>query len=85
MSSDPPPIPADITAMSFEQALGELETIINRLEAGSVDLEQSIEAYARGTLLRAHCEGKLKLAQARVDRIVVAADGTLATQPTDVD
>jgi exodeoxyribonuclease VII small subunit len=83
MGADSPAIPDDIAAMSFEQALAELEAIIDRLEAGDVDLEQSIEAYARGTLLKAHCEAKLRNAQARIERIVVGADGALGAQPED--
>lgn len=85
MDAEPPPIPEDIAAMSFEQALAELETIINRLESGAVDLEQSIEAYARGTALKAHCEAKLRNAQARIERIVVGSDGTLDSRPEELD
>lgn len=84
MEAQPAPIPDDIAAMSFEQALAELEAIIARLESGAVDLEQSIEAYARGTQLKAHCEAKLRNAQARIERIVVGTDGSLTTQPDDL-
>jgi len=62
----PSEIPEDIRALSFEAALAELEEIVTRLESGQVDLEQSIEIYTRGTRLKAHCEAKLKAAQARV-------------------
>jgi len=78
-------IPADIAAMNFEQALAELEAIINRLESGAVDLENSIEIYSRGALLKAHCEAKLRAAQARVERIVVGADGVPTARPEDLD
>lgn len=73
-----------IDEMSFETALAELESIVGRLEEGSVDLEQSIEMYERGTQLKAHCEAKLKAAQARIDKIVPKADGSLATEPADL-
>lgn len=76
--------PAKIEEMSFETALAELESIVGRLEEGSVDLEQSIEMYERGTRLKAHCEAKLKDAQARIDKIVPKADGTLTSEPAEL-
>ena len=78
-------IPEDILALSFEQALSELETIVNRLEGGQVDLEESIGIYERGALLKAHCEAKLRDAQAKVDKIVVSPSGTVAAEPADID
>ncbi len=78
--------PDDIRAMSFEQALAELETIVARLEGGDVDLEESIETYTRGTLLKRHCESKLRAAQEKIDRIVVGPDDTAAgLEPTDIE
>lgn len=68
-------IPEDIAAMTFEDALAQLETIVQKLESGSVDLEKSIEMYARGSLLKAHCETKLKAAEARVEKLVIGPDG----------
>ena len=71
-------IPEDIQAMSFEAALAELETIVGRLESGNVDLEASIDMYARGAHLKAHCEARLKAAEARVEKLVIGQGG----QPT---
>lgn len=76
-------IPADIKKMSFEEALGELEDIVRELEGGDGDLDQSIASYTRGAHLRRHCETKLKDAQARVEKIVLAADGEIATDDLD--
>ncbi len=73
-----------VEEMSFEQALDELETIVGRLEDGSVDLEQSIGLYERGTQLKAHCEAKLKTAQARIDKIVITESGEPSTEPADL-
>lgn len=79
------PLPPDITALAFEDALKELETIVRQLEEGRVDLEASIDLYGRGALLKRHCEDKLAAAKARVDKIVAAADGSVGTRPLDVD
>ena len=79
-------IPDDIRAMSFEQALAELETIVAALEGGDVELEESIATYTRGTLLKRHCESKLRAAQEKIDRIVVGPDDTAAgLEPADIE
>ncbi len=78
-------LPPEIAAMSFEEALQELEQIVKRLESGSGKLNEAITAYERGALLKRHCEAKLREAQARVDKIVIAPDGSVATEPTALD
>lgn len=65
-----------IRALSFEQALSELESIVDRLETGDVALEESIEIYQRGAQLRAYCDEKLKSAQARIEKITGDGSGT---------
>jgi exodeoxyribonuclease VII small subunit len=70
--------PADIAAMSFEDALSELEKIVAELESGKAPLERSIEVYERGAALKAHCERKLEAARLRVEKIVVGASGPTA-------
>ncbi|MDX2205246.1 MAG: exodeoxyribonuclease VII small subunit [Hyphomicrobiaceae bacterium] len=65
----------DIKAMSFETALKELETIVGRLEKGDVALEESITIYERGEALKAHCDGLLKQAEARVEKLTLNAAG----------
>jgi exodeoxyribonuclease VII small subunit len=67
--------------MSFEDALAELERIVKGLEGGQQKLEDAIAAYERGAALRAHCEAKLAEADARVQAIVAAADGSLSLKP----
>ncbi|HEY5300167.1 MAG TPA: exodeoxyribonuclease VII small subunit [Acetobacteraceae bacterium] len=71
---------SEVAAMSFEDALGELETIVRGLESGQQKLEDAIKAYERGAALRRHCEAKLAEAEARVAAIVEHADGTLSTR-----
>ncbi len=76
---------ADIKTMSFEQAVKELETIVDRLEKGDVELEASIVIYERGEALRAHCDGLLRKAEARVEKISVSQNGEPAgSEPLDV-
>jgi exodeoxyribonuclease VII small subunit len=76
---------ADISKLSFEQALAELETIVRQLESGEVELEKSISIYERGAALRAHCEGKLTDAELKVEKIVQGKDGSLSLEPAGLD
>lgn len=80
-----PQVPADIAKLSFEEALQELEQIVKRLEGGTGKLDDAIQSYERGTLLKRHCEAKLREAQARVDKIVIAPDGSAKTEPAALD
>ncbi|MCB1494569.1 MAG: exodeoxyribonuclease VII small subunit [Bauldia sp.] len=76
--------PVAVSELSFEKALEELESIVQRLERGQVDLEESISIYERGEALKAHCEKLLKEAEGRVDRIRVGAGGeATGSEPLD--
>ena len=74
---------AAIKDMNFEDALRELESIVEKLERGDAPLEESITIYQRGAKLKAHCEGKLKDAQLKVEKIVLGAKGAASTEPFD--
>lgn len=78
-------IPKDISALSFEKALEELEAIVDKLEKGAVDLEESIRMYERGTYLKAHCETKLNAAREKVEKITLSADGSAKAEDLIVD
>ena len=65
-----------VTEMSFEEALRELEAVVGQLERGDVELEKSIAFYERGAELKKHCEAKLAQAQARIEQITLAENGT---------
>ena len=73
----------DVSGLSFEDALAELEQIVRGLESGQQKLEDAINAYERGAALRRHCEAKLAEAEARVAAIVQHADGSLSTRPLE--
>jgi exodeoxyribonuclease VII small subunit len=83
--TDQPAAPAqdDVTSLSFEDALAQLERIVAELESGQAPLERSIEMYERGARLKAHCEARLKAAQLRVEKIVVGPNGPERTDPAE--
>lgn len=74
-----------IDTLSFEAALKELEEIVAKLERGDVDLEESIAIYERGAKLKAHCEGKLKAAELKVEQIVQDGSGKATTESASFD
>ena len=73
-----------VDKMTFEEELAELEGIVRQLETGDVELEKSIAIYERGAALKAHCEGRLKSAELKVEQIVQGTNGP-ATEPAAFD
>ena len=71
--------PADIAAMSFEDALAELEKIVRQIEDGRGKLDEAISAYERGVALKRHCESKLKEAQVKIEQITVGENSVGTT------
>ena len=75
----------DVKRLSFEKALAELESIVQRLEKGDVPLEESVAIYERGEILKRRCEELLRHAEARVEKITLDAAGKpTGTEPLDV-
>ncbi len=72
----PPPSkkPKDAKALTYEQALAEVESIIDRIESGEIGLEQSIEAYERGSELIKRCRSMLQSAEQRVEELSEALE-----------
>ena len=70
-------IPADIKKLNFEQAMQELEEIVDNLESGNIDLDKSIEYYTRGSQLKSHCQNMLDDAVLKLEEIQVSNDGKI--------
>lgn len=72
-----------IADLSFEEAMAALEQVVGRLERGEVPLEESIALYERGAALKAHCESKLKDAEAKVEIIRAQEGRATGTVPAE--
>jgi|TARA_B100000446_G_scaffold181995_2_gene199983 exodeoxyribonuclease VII small subunit len=73
-----------VSEMSFEEAMAELERVVNQLERGDVPLEDSIKLYERGAALNKRCEEKLKEAEEKVAAITLDGNGNpTGTTPVD--
>ena len=74
----------EIAKLSFEEALDQLEAIVESLEQGNVPLDKSIAHYERGEALRNHCRRLLSAAEDRVEKIRLDAAGKPdGTEPLD--
>lgn len=75
----------EISAMSFEEALAELQALVKELEKGEGKLDEAVETYKRGIALKDHCERKLREAQEKIAKIVVGPDGSVRAEPVELD
>jgi len=65
----------DLQALSFEQAMDKLETIVTRLESGDVPLEQAIDLYQEGMQLSRLCDQKLTQVERKIEMLVEEEEG----------
>ncbi|HEY8135934.1 MAG TPA: exodeoxyribonuclease VII small subunit [Candidatus Limnocylindrales bacterium] len=64
-----------IAALPFDKALTEFKSVVEKLEAGNLPLEQSIALFEQGVLLQRRCEKMLSEAELRFQRLVEQAGG----------
>ena len=64
----------DLTELPFEDVVGRLEAVIERLESGGLSLEEMLEAYGQGVALGARAQELLDQAQLRIEQLQSAAD-----------
>ena len=72
-----------IAGLSFEEAMAALELVVSQLEKAEVPLEKSIALYERGAALKAHCAGKLKDAEEKVELIRAQEGRAVSTLPVE--
>ena len=60
----------DVSDLSYEEALNELEKVVATLESGSAPLEKAIELYTLGSILKDHCQKKLNSAEEKISILV---------------
>jgi len=70
-----------LSKLDFEHAYQELEGIVERMERGEQDLEESLADFERGVSLMKHCHLKLKDAEQKVELLVKDNGGLFNTEP----
>ncbi len=74
----------DSDTLSFEQALSELESLVETLERGELSLEESLKTFERGIELTRTCQQALKEAEQKVE--ILSGDNPDADlEPFDSD
>ena len=75
-----------LNKMSFEDAMKELEKLVNSLDKGDVSLDEAITAYDRGSQLKDYCEKKLNEAKMKIETIQSSGkEDLIADQLTSID
>ncbi|MBP7050180.1 MAG: exodeoxyribonuclease VII small subunit [Phycisphaerae bacterium] len=59
----------DLTKLTFEQAIGQLREIVNKIEQGQIPLQDSLDQYEKGMALIKHCRDILQKAEKRIEKI----------------
>lgn len=66
---------ADLVSMTYEQAVAQLESIIERIEQGRIGLEESLGEYRRGAALLKRCRAILEAAEQQIEQVSADGDG----------
>ncbi|PIC63291.1 exodeoxyribonuclease VII small subunit [Sporosarcina sp. P13] len=73
---------AEEKELQFEQAMHQLEEIVQKLEAGEAPLDDTITLYKRGMELSAHCQKKLQNAEKQLIRMIDQEGNESSFDPT---
>lgn len=74
---------ADSNAPTYEQAIEQLEQLVEKIESGEIGLEESIKAYEQGVGLIASCRAILNQAEQRIEQLDAARQGELSAPRGD--
>jgi exodeoxyribonuclease VII small subunit len=70
----------ETSSIDFEAALQELEQLVQRMETGSLTLEESLAAFERGVHLTRECQQALAAAELRVKALTETEQGPALTE-----
>ena len=73
-----PRVEAKETKLSFETALGKLESIVESMESGDVPLAELLAKFEEGNTLLKVCESRLKDAELKIEQLKKLKDGKVA-------
>ena len=74
----------NLDQLSFEDALAQLEKIVQELESGRIKLDDAVASYENATALKKLCEEKLKTAQLKIEKIEITADNQVSSSEFSV-
>ena len=68
---------------SFERAMGQLETLVSKMESGDLSLEESLEAFEKGVHLTRFCQDQLQKAELKIQELNSKGDFIEIDQEND--
>ena len=71
--------------LSFEDALAQLETIVESMESGEVPLAELLAKFEQGTKLLKVCEARLKDAELKIEQLKKQKDGTVTLEKFETE
>lgn len=77
------PMPESRDTPSFDNGLDRLEALVQRLESGSLGLEEALSVFEEGVKLSQQLQGQLAEAQRRVEVLKTTLDGGYRAEPLD--
>ena len=83
-SQIPPTVPRKKPTPSFEEALAELEALVEAMEQGELSLEESLKSFEQGVALTRHCQQALQDAEQKV-RILTGESENAEPEPFERD
>ncbi|MBX2808943.1 MAG: exodeoxyribonuclease VII small subunit [Cellvibrionaceae bacterium] len=66
-----------MSSLNFEASMGELETLVKRLETGDLALEEALQVFEQGIQLTRECQQQLAVAEQKVS--LLSGEGEQAT------
>ena len=66
--------------LGFEEAIEQLEALIDQIESGEIGLEESLKRYEQGSALIKRCRGILDGAQEKIAELTAGSGGGLAVE-----
>lgn len=75
---------SDLSKLKYDEAVAELETILDQIESGEVPLEEALAHSERGAALLKHCKGILDRVESRMAALVVDEDASEFADTDDV-
>ena len=73
-----------IEKMSFEEALAELEEIVNKIDTGQESLAEAVASFEKGVALKKHCEKMLKEAKLKIEKVTITAEDKIEFTEVEV-
>jgi len=74
-----------VDELTYEQAFGELQAVVEKLEAGELPLDESLALFERGQALSARCSTLLEQAQLRLTELTAGEDGAIDERDFKLD